>query len=175
MLNNKQIIANQKAIGFTLQLEDYVKNNIYPDFTCTIKLDWSPRRSSSRGGIYSDGPGVNIAMNTAALVNHNTDDVYRFYEYPSYDADKVIGGFYAKNYELKLKAIIAHEVSHAVQFFEYKKLNIRCKPHGDVFKKYYKLFRTTFVNNMLPEQSYLKTAYEDSLKQLNITLFTYLR
>ena len=27
-----------------------------------MKLDWSPNRRSSRGGMYADGPGINIAM-----------------------------------------------------------------------------------------------------------------
>jgi SprT-like family len=172
MLTNKQIIANQAAVRFKLQLERYIQENLYKDFTCDIKLDWDFKRRTSRGGIYKNGPGINIAMASAALIMHNPKDVYRFYEYPSYDSNNVIGGFYAKDYLLKLRAIIAHEVAHAVQFFEYKKLNIRCKPHGPVFKKHYSTLRTTFINNDIPNQLILKKDYEDSLKALQITTYS---
>jgi hypothetical protein len=173
MLSNKQVIANQQAIRFNLQLEQFVQQAIYADFSCTIKLDWSYTRRSSRGGIYKDGPGINIAMSSAALVTKSPDSVYRFYEYPSYDSDLVIGGFYAQDYTLKLQAIIAHEVAHAVQFFEYSKLNIRCKPHGPIFKKYYSLFRTTFINDKLPEQNQLRQNYTDTIKETNSMLLNY--
>ena len=173
MLNNKQIVANQQALRFKLLLEQYIQSNIYADFKCDIKLDWDFKRRSSRGGIYKSGPGINIAMSSAALVFHNPNDVYRFYEYPSYDNSNTIGGFYAKDYVLKLQAIVAHEIAHAVQFFEYKKLNIRCKPHGPVFKKFYSLFREQFVNKNIPEQSALKEEYEKSLKSLYVTTYKY--
>ena len=171
MLTSSQIIANQHAMRFSLLIQNYVQDNIYSDFTCTNKLDWDYKRRTSRGGIYKNGPGINIAMSSAALINHDSSKVYRFYEYPSYDSDKVIGGFYATDYLLKLQAIVAHEVAHAVQFFEYKKLNIRCKPHGYVFKKYYSLFRTKFINNNIPKQAALAERYDASLKKLHITTF----
>jgi hypothetical protein len=171
MLTDKQIRANQYAISFTLQLESFVKANIYPDFTCSLKLDWSAKRTSSRGGIYKTGPGINIAMNSAALLQLPEHNIYRFYEYPAYDSDATIGGFYSTQYEHKLKAIIAHEVAHAVQFLEYKKTNTRCKPHGTIFKKYYKLFRTTFVNSALPNQAMLQKKYQDSIAKLSVTSY----
>ena len=172
MLNNKQIIANQHAIRFNLLLEKYVQDNIYNDFTCSIKLDWDFKRRSSRGGIYKNGPGINIAMASAALVYHDPSLVYRFYEYPSYDGNSIIGGFYAKDYLLKLHSIVAHEVAHAVQFFEYKKLNVRCKPHGPIFKKYYSLFRKEFINKNIPTQTPLKQDYENSLKAIHVTTYS---
>ena len=172
MLTKEQIVANSEAIRFTLLLERFVQETLYPDFTCSVKLDWKFSRRCSRGGIYKDGPGINIAMSSAALVYLKYPDIYRFYEYPSFDSDKHIGGFYATDYTLKLKAIVAHEVAHAVQFFEYKKLNTRCKPHGPIFKKYYKLLRDNFVNPSLPTQADLNKAYNESLKALKVTTYT---
>jgi len=171
MLNEKQIQANAHALRFTLLLERFVQSNIYSDFTCFLKTDWSNARRSSRGGVYKNGPGINIAMSSAALIYHNPVDVYRFYEYPSYDSNSIIGGFYAKDYLIKLEAIIAHEVAHAVQFFEYKKLNTRCKPHGPIFKKYYTLLRKEFINHKLADQNPLKQQYEDSLRKFYINSY----
>jgi hypothetical protein len=165
MLTESQISANNHAMRFSLLLQKFVQDNVYHNFTCTTKLDWSYKRRSSRGGIYKDGPGINIAMSSAALVHHSSADVYRFYEYPSYDDNNVIGGFYATDYVLKLQAVVAHEIAHAVQFFEYKQLNIGCKPHGPIFKKYYSLFRTTFINSRIPDQKPLKQLYDNSLKK----------
>jgi hypothetical protein len=171
MLTNLQIKANHQALRFNLLLQKYVQDNIYADFTCNCKLDWDYKRRTSRGGIYKDGPGINIAMSSAALIHHDSNQVYRFYEYPSYDNNSIIGGFYATDYLLKLQAIVAHEVAHAVQFFEYKKLNTRCKPHGSIFKKYYSVFRTQFINHNIPEQTRLKQTYETCLKQIAITTY----
>lgn len=172
MMTEAQIIANQHAIRFSLQIQNYVRANMYSDFSCTCKLDWNYTRRTSRGGIYKTGPGINIAMHSAALISHDSSLPYRFYEYPSYDNNSVIGGFYATDYLLKLQAIVAHEVAHAVQFFEYKKLNVRCKPHGSIFKKYYSLFRTTFINHNIPKQATLKELYASSLKQISITTYS---
>jgi hypothetical protein len=169
MLSDEQIKANGEAIRFTLLLEQFVRDNLYSDFKCNIKLDWAFSRRSSRGGIYKDGPGINIAMAHAALVYLNGNEIYRFYEYPSFDADKYIGGFYSTDYTHKLHAIIAHEVAHAVQFFEYKKLNTRDKPHGVVFKKYYKILREEFVNKKLPTQQQLTDSYTKYAQSLKIS------
>lgn len=171
MLKESQIIANQHAIRFNLELEKFIQTNVYKDFTCAIKLDWDYRRRTSRGGIYKNGPGINIAMASAALVDLDNDSIYRFYEYPSYDYDPVIGGFYAQDYLLKLQSVVAHEVAHAVQFFEYSKLKVRCKPHGPIFKKYYSIFRKTFINSRIPKQAALQKIYAEDLKKLKVIMF----
>ncbi len=171
MLTSKQIHYNSVALRFALKLEAYVQKNMYSDFKLETKLDWARNRTSSRGGIYKNGPGINIAMFSAAMPYHDPKYVYRFYEYPSYDADKIIGGFYARDNSLKVEAIIAHEVAHAIQFFEYKKFLTRCKPHGPKFKQHYKLLRELFINDRLPEQSTLKAEYNTLLTPLSITTY----
>jgi hypothetical protein len=171
MINNKQIHYNSVALRFALKLEAYVQHNMYSDFKLDTKLDWARNRTSSRGGIYKNGPGINIAMYSTAMLYHDPKHVYRFYEYPSYDSDKTIGGFYARDTTLKLEAVIAHEVAHAIQFFEYKKLSTRCKPHGPKFKQHYKLLRQLFINDRLPEQSALITEYNKLLSTLNVVTY----
>jgi predicted metallopeptidase len=110
-------------------------------------------------------------MYPTAMPYHDPKYVYRFYEYPSYDADKIIGGFYARDNALKVEVVVAHEIAHAIQFFEYKKFSTRCKPHGPKFKQHYKLLRQLFINDRLPEQSALKAEYETVLKPLSITTY----
>lgn len=171
MLSERQIHYNNVALRFALKLEAYVQKNMYSDFRLNTKLDWARNRTSSRGGLYKDGPGINIAMFNSAMLYHDPKYVYRFYEYPSYDDNKIIGGFYARDTSLKVETIVAHEVAHAIQFFEYSKFSTRCKPHGPKFKQHYKLLRETFINGRLPEQSALKTEYNALLKPLSITTY----
>jgi hypothetical protein len=91
---------------------------------------------------------------------NNQEEIYRFFEYPSYDENKSIGGFYSKDPSHKLEAIILHELAHALQFTHYRKYNCRCSPHGPLFKQYYLQLRQEFLNSKLPEQLPLKLDYE---------------
>lgn len=165
MISEFQILSNTHAQRFVLQLESWVQQHLFSDFKVTAKFDWSPRRRSSRGGIYKEGPGINMAMYWAVPNNYGT--TFRFHEYPSFDADPYIGGFYTQNPYDKLDAILAHEVAHAVQFFSYAKMGTRCKPHGPVFKQYYKLLRQEFVNPYLPNQRSLGGEYEGYIKKIS--------
>lgn len=139
-------IANTHAKAFAAKVESWVKSQVYPDFTLMVKLDWSPSRTHSRGGLYKQGPGINIGMLHAATAPNKQ---YRYREYPSFDADRYIGGFVSERGYDQLEAIILHEIAHAIQFFELKKMNTKCTPHGPVFKHYYKLLREEFLNKRL--------------------------
>lgn len=173
MITERQIRANQQALRMSLAMESWVKQNLFSDFTLVSKFDWDSKRRCSRGGIYKDGPGINIAMHPA--VPDNRGETYRFREYASYDSDKVIGGFYSKRPYDKLEAIIAHEVAHAIQFFAYKKLDIRCKPHGPIFKKYYAMLRVQFINSNLPDQKTLAADYEAYVSKIQATNISMLK
>jgi hypothetical protein len=173
MISEFKILANQHALRTSILMQNWVKQNLFSDFTLTTKFDWDSTRRCSRGGIYKDGPGINIAMYWA--VPSVEGETYRFREYASFDADKVIGGFYSKRPYDKLEAIIAHEIAHAVQFFAYKKLNTRCKPHGPMFKKYYAMLRTDFINSKLSDQKPLAKDYEDYVQKLQANNINTLR
>jgi len=173
MISEFQIRANQHALGTSILMTNWVKQNLFSDFTLVSKFDWDTNRRCSRGGIYKDGPGINIAMHSS--VPRVVGETYRFREYASFDADKVIGGFYSKRPYDKLEVIIAHEVAHAIQFFAYKKLNTRCKPHGPMFKQYYAMLRTEYINPKLPEQKALATDYETYVSKLQANNINTLR
>lgn len=136
------------------------------DFSIDLfKLDWSTRRRSSRGGIYGNSvPGINIAMQLACTEYSKTA---RLYEYSSFDSDPVIGGFYYRDANLKLGLHICHEVAHSVQF--YRKLVLEDgsydRPHGESFKRPYRVLRTKILNPKLEAQKELKLEYETLIKK----------
>lgn len=165
MITSFQLQANKYAHSFCAELENWVKTTLFSNFTLTVSLDWNPSRRSSRGGMYKSGPGINMAMYWA--ISDSGGYIYKFNEYPSFDADKHIGGFYATDPYLKLRAILAHEVAHAVQFHSYKVMSSRCKPHGPVFKSYYTMLRDRFVNDLIPEQAPLEKSYKDYVNSIN--------
>jgi len=157
--------VNKYAINYANTVRDWAISNIYSDFTLQVRLDWSDKRRCSRGGMYADGPGINMAMKQA--YNNCKGETYRFMEYASFDADKNIGGFYSIDPYHKLEAILLHEIAHALQFFSYGKNGVRCKPHGPVFKNFYKRLRCEFLNHKLPEQATLKKDYDEYVSKLN--------
>lgn len=162
---NAKLEFNRHIHNYAKQAESWVVNNIYSDFVLdSIKLDWNPKRRSHRGGYYADGPGINMAM--ALLPKTPKGITLRFYEYRSFDTDPHIGGFYTDDSNQHNQAIVLHEVAHAVQFYSYKINNTRCKPHGPMFKNFYKRLRQGMLNPYLPNQQLLKKDYEDYLKKL---------
>lgn len=140
--------------------EDYIKT--WPqlqDFSLGLfKLDWSPKRKCSRGGIYSQSPGINIAMHIATR-EHSS--VARLYEYASFNDDPEIGGFYYTNADLKLGLHICHEMAHAVQYYRnLKGVGLKYdRPHGQSFKEPYRLIRKKVLNPFLEPQEQLKKEY----------------
>lgn len=156
---------NKYANDYARTVESWVIKHLYESFTLDVKLDWSNKRVASRGGLYTAGPGINMAMYKA--YPNNNGEVYRFYEYKSYDSNKTIGGFYAKDPLLKLEAILLHEIAHAIQFFSYRVEGVRCKPHGPIFKKYYTQLRQEFLNHKIPEQQALQQEYSEYISKIN--------
>lgn len=126
-------------------------------------LDWSSTRRTSRGGWYATGPGINIAM---SIVTKPRTIPYRMYEYPSFDADPYIGGFYAEDPDLALGMTICHEMAHAVQFFRLVHLKAeRDKPHGNSFRKPYAELRKKVLNHLLTHQSLYEERYKKLVKE----------
>jgi hypothetical protein len=157
--------AHKYAYDYAYSVEAWIKQEIYKDFfLASPKFDWSNSRTCSRGGYYADGPSINIAMRGAYKDYHG--EIYKFHEYASFDTDKEIGGFYSRDPVHKLQAIIVHEMAHAVQFFAYRKNNIRCKPHGPMFKNFYRRLRNHFINPNLPNQKVLLDDYEEYVNKI---------
>ena len=150
---------NSFASLYVKEIEQFARKEIYPDFKLSsVKFDWSPKRRSSRGGMYSDGPGINMAMNH--LCKDNCGEIYRVYEYKSFDSDPNIGGFYTRDKYARLKMVIVHEIAHALQYNCYKINRFRCTPHGPTWKNLYKRLRMQFINPTLEDQETLRSDYE---------------
>lgn len=133
-----------------------------------VKLDWSKRRSCSRGGWYprQGGAGVSIGMEICTK-NNTKDDVFRVYEYKSFDADPVIGGFYTRNVEDKIALHCLHEVAHAAQYWgSYLKDIEPGSAHGDRWKSIYAHLRKNILNPRLPDQKELRQEYEDYIDEI---------
>ena len=136
-----------------------------------VKLDWSKRRRSSRGGWYPDkgGSGISIAMH---LCSKPTDgNIIRVYEYRSFDSSPTIGGFYTKNVEHKLAMHCLHEVAHAAQYWgKYLKKLDAGLPHGDVWKSIYSHLRSSILNPRLEDQKLLAEEYNQIIESIESPL-----
>lgn len=168
---SEKVSINKWAQDFIKEVESHIQEHIYKKFKLEqITLDWSPRRRSSRGGYYTAGPGISIAMyHMIPVVPFDDDDlieIYRVYEYKSFDADKEIGGIYSNLKYQKLQLVILHEMAHALQYYSYRLNNFRCTPHGITFKNFYRRLRNQFLNPYLPDQDKLKTLYYKGVHQL---------
>ena len=54
------------------------------------------------------------------LVRRNEGEIYRVYEYKSFDSDPDIGGIYTRNKWHKLGLVILHEIAHAFSIIRIK-------------------------------------------------------
>ena len=164
MTGLEQARWNFFAQQYIKDVEAFAIKEIFPKFKlASVNLDWSPKRRSSRGGMYADGPGINMAMNH--LCKERDGNVYRVYEYKSFDSDPIIGGFYTRDKHDRLRMVIVHEIAHALQYYSYKLNNFRCKPHGPLYKR----LRQEFINPRLEGQRGLKSEYLLMIKKVEGT------
>lgn len=157
--NNKKIWEDL-AKTLASECENVIRQwSGYDNFVLSkLDLDWSLRRRSSRGGLYAEGPGISIAMSIACMIRTSP---YRIYEYKSFDADPIIGGFYAKAPWLGLGLHVCHEMAHAAQYYAHFNLGITSdRPHGTQFKNNYAKIRRAVLNKHIPlNQQQLKEQY----------------
>lgn len=163
---NSKIVWEKQTYRWVSLCEDLIKT--WPDcskFTLQrCSLDWSPNRTAHKGGWYSSGPGINLSM---WLLSRDRGDIFRIYEYRSFDEDRIIGGFYTTDANLATGMIVCHEMAHAVQFFRMKELNKQIdRPHGESFKTPYRILRKTLLNPLLPDQKEMRDRYNLYVKKL---------
>lgn len=159
-----QVEINKYANEFIRLVEKQCQDEVYVKFSLeSVKLDWSPKRRCSRGGMYADGPGINIAMHYLVKTQ---GDIYYSNEYKSFDKDPEIGGFYSRNKYHKLEMVILHEIAHALQYYSYRLNNYRCKPHGPAFKNFYRRLRNTHLNPFLENQRELSDKYKQNKREI---------
>lgn len=152
------------SMDFINEVEAWIQKEIYPKFKLSggKKLDWSEKRTHSRGGYYVDGPGISIGMYWCTRT-HAEGEIQRVFEYASFDKDRFIGGIYTRDKYDKLRLTILHEIAHALQYYSYRINRFRCKPHGTVWKNFYLRLRNQFLNPYLEDQINLKNEYEKNI------------
>jgi hypothetical protein len=95
-------------------------------------------------------------------------EVFRIYEYKSFDHDPIIGGFYACDENLALGLHVCHEMAHAAQFYAHYNLGVEFdKPHGSLFKSRYSKIRQAVLNKQIPiNQQQLKQEYDSIIERV---------
>lgn len=155
---NQKNVEEQLIIFFkeVLLFIQKAENN----FTCNYEFDWSNKRVNSRGGMYKNGPKINLAL----AYEYPVFFPAQFIEYKSFAKHKEIGSFYYKedNLLLGLKALICHELAHAL--LSYKKLS--AVSHGIEWKSIYRIFRNQFINNQLNIYSKESESLKEVLNKL---------
>jgi hypothetical protein len=123
-------------------------------FFPNVRVDFSPKRRASRGGIRRDEAFVTMAVAkvTEALRNNK---LYTHHEYAHYKNDRTIGEFTGP-WDKCVYADCAHEITHAIvwAFGDSPRIRQAFKisaayetSHGDYFQALYRAFREQFVNN----------------------------
>ena len=155
MLDATKDYLEKVATGTAEEVCSFLQKK-YPEFTMNVKLDWSTRRKKHKGGLYTTGPGINMAMIFFGWDFESKNKIFTFKEYASYNNDPVIGGFVCEDPLLILKATVVHECSHALQHWLGKKHGVKFAPHGVEFKSIYSKLRKQFINSHIPKQSWTK-------------------
>lgn len=86
----------------------------------------------------------------------------QFSEYKRYAADPVIGSLKKVSPDHALMALVAHEVSHHIQFryarsvhmnsYERRRFADWTKPHGQTFQDIYRMIRRDLINPMISQK-----------------------
>ena len=119
------------------------KNWVRDDWECNIRYSFSPRRKTSWGGLSSKHePRISLY-----LFKYLNTKKATFREYKAFSADPEIGTVY-KNTEAAIRALVIHEMSHAVQQSSCRKrLGIKNDgPHGERWKMIYRETRNHLLN-----------------------------
>lgn len=123
-------------------------------FNPEVRLDLSPNRNVSRGGIRKSGEAfISMALHKYTE-SAETRKPYFYEEYASFHRSATIGGF-TGHWAKAVSAMVAHELAHAIQYY-YKDdprlrqiLGITARYdsiHGEYFRQLYRIFREQFVN-----------------------------
>ena len=154
-----------------------------PSFAVEFKLT----RRSDRGWCRMTHKGPYIHLGVKSLMEKQP---LAMVEYKSYNYYLEVGGFKTDDWRLHHDCVIAHEMSHAVQFWLIKQaareagsyslrgrfhvpgLGYTETGHGAFFLAIYKRFRQRFINSRVPREAYCnprKAFAEDEVKLEQVT------
>jgi hypothetical protein len=139
-------------------LMETIRSSCYADrlpanWAPSVKMDWSENRSRSRGGaggkgLYEDG-GLSLAMRRRVPADGVGVGPFEFIEYASIARRSDIGTLKSDDWRDCLRALVAHELAHAVQrSIERTARKAKApsdpslrKPHGVGWQRIYALLR----------------------------------
>jgi hypothetical protein len=128
------------------------------DWKPTVRISWSENRSRSRGGkgsrgLYGGYGGISIVL--AHRVPKDGLGGGRHLEYSHIEKEPVIGAFTTLDWRNTVRAVVAHEVAHAIQHWlqwhgtgRHRRIDYRT-PHGIGWQRLYALLRHEVVNPRL--------------------------
>lgn len=130
------------------------------DWKPRVKISWSRGRSRSRGGrissthTYGHHGGISLVMHRYVPVSG--DGGGTFSEYKMFADDPTIGAFQSDDWRDAVKALVAHEVAHAIQYWifahkpggRHRRIDYKTA-HGQGFRMIYALLRGELVNPSL--------------------------
>jgi hypothetical protein len=161
----KECVEHFSSLSIGL-LKEYTPE-FYAEPRKIIKIDYAKNRTVHRGGLYSQGPGINLAGRGIEqyISSHKLVGLVYFQEYASFSKDPIIGSAYMYKWETYVGLIVAHEIAHAAQrYTEFVRLLDRTEPHGHHFKSIYKVLRS-HINKELPDQVVAKQKYTKVLQE----------
>lgn len=115
-----------------------------------VEMSFSGRRKSSYGGVRRGIPFISLVLHP--YVNKHYAN---FYEYRSFQYDKEIGNIEG-NTEKAVRALVVHEMSHALQYSGAKDViaasmnissEVSVRGHGVFWKSIYRAARNALVND----------------------------
>lgn len=138
---------------------DHVKSRYgMSKFTLKSRLDFSERRTTNMGGVNSKGvPYISLTLN-----RYLTESRSFIIEYSHIRKDPEIGSLEKSDWKQIVACLIAHELSHAVQFSRFNQITMTAAalngdlhkwpgtdldPHGSCWQEIYRDLRVNWVNN----------------------------
>lgn len=125
-------------------------SGLYGEFNPDIFISFDVNRKNSWGGYKNNNPYISLAIPDKISDN--------YFEYVSFATNHKIGDLYHVGWRRSLGALIAHELSHAIQYYPLTKQlayeKYSCEPitgHGPLWKNIYGDLREKFIN--IPDYS----------------------
>jgi hypothetical protein len=167
-MNYSEQIVKDQAMQYIKEMVDYIKVKYNcSEMVLKVVLDFSDRARCSRAGRDAKGRGTMKLAMARFLRHHNANLKMHFTEYDSFKSSPIIGELDNVTWRIALRATIAHEIAHVVQFVSipathaaevlgfsaYDGVSKQFKGHGKFFKEIYADLREEFVNSFVLDSS----------------------
>jgi hypothetical protein len=121
-----------------------------------LKMSFAVGRLGSKAGVRDGLPIISLAL------RRYLTPVDGLLEYKSYSANPLIGSFISDDWQTCIRGLVAHEISHCVQFHYVvngqansyvEGLGVVESGHGSFFRRIYKQLRVGLVNHAIATEN----------------------